>query len=271
MLKRILFFVYGVACYLVFFATFLDAIGFIGNLAVPTALDGPPTGPLASALAINVGLLALFAVQHSVMARSWFKQRWTRVVPRPVERSTYVLFSSLALILLFWQWRPMGGEIWSVESAPARAALLALFAFGWALVLVSTFLIDHFDLFGLRQVWLHLVGRPYTPKPFATPGLYRLVRHPLYVGWFFAFWMTPTMTLAHLLFAVATTAYILIAIQFEERDLVREYGPLYEQYRQRVPMLVPSALPVRRDLGERATGQRAAGEQANGVHKAKAL
>ena len=243
MLSRILFFAYGAFSYAVFFATFLYAIGFIGNFAVPRTLDGAPTDPLARALAINMGLLGLFAVQHSVMARKWFKDAWTRVVPPPVERSTYVLFSSLALILLFWQWRPLGGQVWSVEHPAARLVLWALFAFGWGLVLVSTFLINHFDLFGLRQVWLHLKGRPYTLLRFGTPGPYRLVRHPLYVGWFFAFWMTPTMTLSHLLFAVATTAYILIAIQFEERDLVREHGESYEEYRRSVPMLIPSVRP----------------------------
>src|SRR5688500_4544424 len=252
MLKRISFFVYGAACYVVFFATFMYAFAFIGNLGAPTSLDGPATDPTGMALAINTGLLALFAVQHSVMARRWFKDRWTRIVPQPIERATYVLFSSLALILLFWQWRPLGGTVWSVEGAGATFVFRALFTFGWGLVLVSTFLIDHFDLFGLRQVWLHLTGRPYTPRPFATPVLYRHVRHPLYAGWLFAFWMTPTMT-AHLLFAVATTAYILLAIQFEERDLVREFGRTYEDYRRRVPMLVPFTGRKRRDtVGERA-------------------
>jgi len=239
MLKRILFFAYGSAVYLVFLGTFLYAIGFIGNFGVPTRLDGPARGPLGVALAVDAALLALFAVQHSVMARGWFKERWTRIVPPPIERSTYVLLSSAALLLLFGLWRPMGGTVWSVDDAAGRMLLRGLFAFGFGLVLVCTFLIDHFDLFGLRQVWLPLVGRPYTRLDFATPGPYRLVRHPLYVGWFFAFWMTPTMTLAHLVFAVATTAYILIAIQFEERDLVREHGRSYEEYRRAVPMLVP--------------------------------
>ena len=239
MVKRIAFFIYGTVSYLIFLGTFLYAIGFIGNLGVPTALDGVPTKPLGISLAINVGLLGLFAVQHSVMARKWFKDWWTRIVPKPLERSTYVLFSSLALILLFWLWQPLGGVVWSVEDPVGRIVLRVLFAFGWALVLVSTFLINHFDLFGLRQVWLYLLGRPYTALRFGTPGPYRLVRHPLYVGWLFAFWSTPTMTLAHLLFSVATTAYILIAIQLEERDLVREHGDSYEAYRRSVPMLIP--------------------------------
>ena len=240
MVKRALFFAYGSLSYLIFLATFLYAVGFIGNFGVARSLDGAAGGSLAVNLAIDVGLLTLFAVQHSVMARKWFKDWWTRIVPKPVERSTYVLFSSLALILLFWQWRPLGGVIWSVEDPAGQVVLRALFAFGWGLVLVSTFLINHFDLFGLRQVWLYLLGRPYSTLRFATPWPYRMVRHPLYVGWLFAFWMTPMMTLAHLLFSVATTAYILLAIQFEERDLVREHGESYEEYRRSVPMLVPA-------------------------------
>jgi len=239
MLKRILFFAYGVVCYLIFFGTFLYAVGFIGNFGVPTTLDGAPRTDLTTAFAINTGLLALFAVQHSVMARRWFKQQWTRIVPQPIERSTYVLFSSLALILLFWQWRPMGGVVWSVQDPVTTVVLRALFAFGFALVLVSTFLINHFDLFGLRQVWLQLIGKPYTTLRLGTPGPYRVVRHPLYVGWLFAFWMTPTMTLAHLLFSIATTAYILLAIKWEEADLSAEHGSAYEKYRRSVPMLVP--------------------------------
>ncbi len=224
MLKRLIFAFYGVVCYMIFLGTFLYAIGFIGNLGTPTTLDSPATQPLGTALAIDAGLLMLFAIQHSV-----------------VERSTYVLFSSLALILLFSAWRPMGGVVWSVTDPAAQVVLRVLFAFGWLLVLVSTFLINHFDLFGLRQVWLNLIGRPYTSLSFKTPGPYRLVRHPLYVGWFFAFWMTPTMTLAHLVFAIATTSYILLAIRFEERDLVAFHGRAYEDYRRRVPMLVPFA------------------------------
>jgi protein-S-isoprenylcysteine O-methyltransferase Ste14 len=239
MIKRIAFFGYGVLSYAVFFATFLYAVGFIGGFWVPTTLDGPATVPLAQGIAINAALLGVFAVQHSVMARRWFKERWTRIVPPPIERSTYVLFSSLALILVFWQWRPLGGTVWSIQDPAGRAVMLGFFAFGWLLVLVSTFLINHFDLFGLRQVWLYLRGIPYTKLHFGVPGPYRFVRHPLYVGWFFAFWMTPTMTYAHLLFSVATTAYILIAIQFEEKDLIHEHGASYEEYRRQVPMLVP--------------------------------
>lgn len=241
MLRRILFFAYGSVSYLIFLATFLYAVGFIGNFGVRTTLDGPATDPLWLALVVDLGLLGLFAVQHSVMARPWFKRAWTRLVPEPVERSTYVLFSSLALILMFWQWRPLGGVVWSVDDPIGRAVLWGLFAFGWGLVLVSTYLINHFDLFGLRQVWLALWGRPYTPVRFATPWPYRVVRHPLYLGWFFAFWATPTMTISHLLFSIATTAYILLAIQFEERDLVREHGEHYEAYRRSVPMVIPFA------------------------------
>jgi protein-S-isoprenylcysteine O-methyltransferase Ste14 len=239
MIKRILFFAYGSLSYLIFLGTFLYAICFIGNFGVPRTLDGAPSGPLGISFAIDAGLLALFAVQHSVMARKWFKDWWIRIVPSTLERSTYVLLSSLALILLFWQWRPLGGVIWSVDDPAGRLVLRLLFAFGWGLLLLSTFMINHFDLFGMRQVWLYLLGRPYQTLQFVTPGPYRLVRHPLYVGWLFAFWMTPVMTLAHLLFSVATTAYILLAIQFEERDLVRDHGESYEEYRRSVPMLVP--------------------------------
>lgn len=239
MLKRITFFVYGSVSYLIFFGTFLYALAFVGNFGVPTALDGAPRGPFAQAFAIDLILLTVFAVQHSVMARKWFKDWWTQIVPKPLERSTYVLFSSVALILLLWQWRPLGGVVWSIDDPFGRLLLRGLFFFGWGLVLVATFLINHFDLFGLRQVWLYLLGRPYTTLNFGTPGPYRLVRHPLYVGWLFAFWATPTMTLAHLLFSIATTAYILIAIQLEERDLVREHGDSYDSYRRAVPMLIP--------------------------------
>lgn len=239
MVIRLLFFVYGVASYLIFLATFLYAIVFVGGFAVPRRVDGPLETGVPEALAIDAVLLTIFAVQHSVMARPWFKARWTRIVPGAIERSTYVLCASLALMLLFWQWRPLGTVIWNVEAAAARAALWTLFATGWSTVLMVTFLIDHFDLFGLRQVWLSLVGTPYTKVSFRTPLPYRLVRHPLYFGFLLAFWATPTMTLAHLVFAVATTAYIVLAIQFEEHDLVTEHGAPYEHYRRTVPMLLP--------------------------------
>ena len=238
-LKRITFFAYGAIAYVVFLATFLYAIAFVGGFGVPTRLDADAAGPLLPALAVDVLLLTVFAVQHSVMARRWFKERWTQVVPWTIERSTFVLFASLALLLLFWQWRPLGLSIWSVEDPFIRAVLWALFAAGWGTVLVVTFLINHFDLFGLRQVWLPLIGKPYTPVGFRTPAPYRYVRHPLYFGFLLAFWMTPTMTLAHLVFAAVTTAYIILAIQFEERDLISEHGPLYEEYRRHVPMLLP--------------------------------
>lgn len=238
-MKRVFSFVYGVACYAVFFGSFLYAIGFIGNLLVSKSIDSVPQAPLAQALVINLCLLAIFAVQHSVMARPAFKRWWTQFVPEPVERSTYVLFSSLALILLFYLWEPIGGVIWDVRNPVGQAALYAAYAFGWVLLLVSTFLLNHFDLFGLRQVWLYLRGKPHTPLQFKTPWLYKYVRHPLYLGWLFIFWATPTMTVAHLVFALATTAYIFLAIPLEERDLMR-FLPEYAAYRKRVPMIIPS-------------------------------
>src|SRR5437763_5884705 len=238
MFSRISAFVYGVVCYLVFLATFLYALGFLGNFIVPKSIDSGREMPFVYALAINAGLLALFALQHSIMARPWFKAEWTRMVPTSVERSTYVLFSSLALLLLFWQWQPIGGIIWNVTNPDGQIALNALFGLGVVILLAATFLINHFDLFGLRQVWLNLRGIPYTNLSFNTPGMYRVVRHPLYVGWLLMFWAAPLMTAAHLVFTLGTTAYILIAIQFEERDLV-QFHREYAEYRRRVPMLIP--------------------------------
>jgi len=241
MLRRIAIFAFGCLSYLIFLATFLYAMGFVGGFLVPTTLDGEARMPFGRALVIDLGLLALFAVQHSVMARPAFKRAWTRVVAPELERSIYVLASSLCLIVMFVFWEPLGGVIWHVESPIVRGLVYALFGFGWGLVLVTTFLINHFDLFGLRQVWFALRGQPYRGLRFVEPGPYKLVRHPLYIGWFFAFWSTPTMTGAHLVFALMTTTYILVAIRLEERDLVAEHGAAYESYRRRVPMLVPGS------------------------------
>jgi protein-S-isoprenylcysteine O-methyltransferase Ste14 len=238
-MTRILTLIYGAASYAFFFFTYLYAIGFLGNVVVPKSLDSGASDPWLTALAIDLGLLSLFAVQHGVMARPAFKRIVTRVIPDSVERSTYVLASSLALPFLFWQWRPLGGDVWTVQQPTGRALLLSGFGFGWLLVLVSTFVINHFDLFGLRQTWRAFRGQPQAPLRFVTPILYRVVRHPLYVGWLFAFWCTPTMTVTHLLFAGVATAYILVAIQLEERDLSVAH-PEYAEYRRQVPMLVPS-------------------------------
>jgi protein-S-isoprenylcysteine O-methyltransferase Ste14 len=237
-MKRTLVLLYGIACYAVFFATFLYAIAFLGNFEIGNSIDATPTTGIGQAIALNIGLLALFALQHSIMARPAFKRWWTQFVPTVAERSTYVLFSSLALILLFWLWQPIGAVIWQVNNPVGKGVLYAGYAAGWILLLISTFLINHFDLFGLRQSWLYFRSRPYTEIAFRTPGLYKHVRHPLYVGWLLTFWCTPTMTAAHLLFTLMTTAYILIAIQLEERDLTRAF-PEYESYRRRVPALIP--------------------------------
>lgn len=241
MFKRSLILIYGLLCYVVFLATFLYAIGFVSNFLVPRSIDSAPEGSFVSSLVIDLVLLMIFAVQHSVMARPAFKRWWTRFIPEAAERSTYVLAASLALILLFVYWRPLGGIVWHVEQPIAAAVLYGMCAFGFLLVLVSTFLIDHFDLFGLRQVWLYFIGKPYKPIGFRTPGPYRLIRHPLYAGFLFAFWSTPVMSIAHLVFAVATTGYILVAIQLEEHDLIAGLGDVYRDYRKRVPMLIPFA------------------------------
>lgn len=238
-MKRLLAFTYGTVSYVLFLASLLYAVAFLGNIGVAQTIDGAPRVPMGQALLINLLLLGIFAAQHSVMARPAFKRWWTQWVPQPVERSTYVWFSSAALLLLFHAWQPMGGLLWDVQNPLGRGLLYALFGGGWILVLVATFLINHFDLFGLRQVWLYLRGQEYRPVPFATPWLYRYVRHPLYAGWLFVFWAAPTMTVAHLVFAAATTTYILMAIQLEERDLVAAHGRAYADYRTRVPMLIP--------------------------------
>ena len=232
--------VYGVICYAIFFATFLYAIGFVDGLLVPKHVDSGAVGPLVPSLLINLALLGVFAVQHSLMARPAFKRWWTRFVPPPVERSTYVLFASLALILLFSQWRPLPQTIWSV-SGLAADALWGLNLLGWATVLTSTFLINHFELFGLRQVWAHFTGKPIPPARFRTPLYYRAVRHPIYLGFAVAFWAAPTMSLGHLIFAIGATGYILLGIWFEERDLVAAFGDTYRSYQKRVSMLLPWA------------------------------
>ena len=232
-------FLYGVVCYGIFFLSFLYLIGFLGNLLVPRSIDVGPIASISTAFLINFALIALFGIQHTVMARPGFKEKWTKIVPKSVERSTYVLISSLILILLYWQWRPMTGVIWEAEAVWAQNILLAVFYGGFLLVLLSTFVIDHFDLFGLRQVWFNLRQKEYTSSGFKVTFFYKFVRHPLYVGWIMSFWGTPRMTTGHLLFALGMTAYILIAIRYEERDLVKFLGDDYARYREKVPMLIP--------------------------------
>jgi protein-S-isoprenylcysteine O-methyltransferase Ste14 len=239
MTTRLLTITYGAVSYLVFLAAFLYAVGFVAGVGVPRSVDHGITAPLGQAITVNLLLLGLFAVQHSVMARPGFKRWWTRIVPPPVERSTYVLLASSVLFLLYWQWRTMPAVVWQVTSAAAQYALWALFWLGWAIVLAATFMINHFELFGLRQVYLAWREKPHTDTGFRTPLLYRLVRHPLMLGFIVAFWATPTMTAGHLLFAIGTTGYILIALQLEERDLVAALGSHYREYRRRVPMLLP--------------------------------
>lgn len=238
LLKRVTVLIYGVVAYAIFFATFCYTIGFIGNFVVPKSMDSPATTTLGMAILINAGLLALFSVQHSVMARPFFKCWFTRIIPESAERSTYTLASSLALIALFWFWQPLGGVVWQVDNKIGQALLLAGLAAGFLLVLAVSFMINHFDLFGLRQVWLYFRNRPYTTVQFKTPALYKYVRHPLYVGWLLSFWCTPTMTLTHLFFAVLTTGYILVGMTLEERDL-QDAHPEYADYKRTTPAFVP--------------------------------
>jgi protein-S-isoprenylcysteine O-methyltransferase Ste14 len=238
-MKRVLFFLYGSVVYFIFLGTFLYAAGFVGNFLVPKSIDSAAGGPLVEALLINSALLGLFALQHSIMARRGFKKWWTKIIPQPIERSTFVLFASAALILMYIFWRPIGGTVWHIENETVQIILYAACALGWLTVLVTTFLINHFELFGLQQVWNYLKNKKSNSQKFVTPGPYKMIRHPLYFGFILAFWATPTMTVAHLFFAIMTTAYILVAIQLEEKDLITEHGEKYTAYKKSVPMLLP--------------------------------
>ena len=240
-MSRILALVYGVVVYALFFVSFLYAIGFVDDLVVPKTIDSGTQGGLVAAIVIDLLVLGVFAVQHSVMARPVFKRAWTRVVPKPVERSTYVLFATAALVLIMWAWRPIPTVIWNAGHGGLAVALTVLSLLGWGMVLISTFLINHFELFGLRQVWAYMNGNEIPAATFRSPLFYKMVRHPIYLGFVIAFWATPTMTVGHLIFAVATTLYILIGIWLEERDLVGYFGDTYVEYRRRVTMLIPFA------------------------------
>ncbi len=237
-MRRWSFFVYGVFCYLLFQANYACLAGFVGNFLVPKSIDSAPTDHLY-AVGIDLLLIGLFGLQHSLMARPWFKRNWTRLVPQPIERSTYVLISCVATFFLMWQWRGLTAVIWDVQDSVGRGLLWGLFAAGWLSVPAVSLTINHFDLFGLRQVWLYLRGRPYTALPFRTPPPYNRVRHPLYLGWALAFWATPTMTLGHLLFAGSLTLYMAVAALIEERDLVGHFGDTYRAYQGRVPRFIP--------------------------------
>ncbi len=238
-MKRYLIIGYGAASYVLFVLAFMYLIGFVGNIVVPRSVDHAIAAPIGQAIAVNVVLLGVFGVQHSVMARQGFKRWWTRFVPPSIERSTYVWLSSATLVLLYWQWRTMPAVLWDVRQPAARMVVWALFWLGWAIAFTSTFMINHFDLFGLRHVYLAWRGKPYTELGFRTHLLYRLVRHPLMLGFLIAFWAAPTMTAGHLLFSITITGYILIALQIEERSLVAAMGNQYRDYRRDVPMLIP--------------------------------
>ena len=236
---RIISFLYGVVSHVLFLLVFMYMVGFLSNFIVPKSIDSGAVGSFGLALIVNILLLALFAIPHSIMARPGFKQWWTTIVPKHIERSTYVMISNLFVILLMWQWQPMVGVVWRVENPVGALILWSLFGFGWLAIVITSFMINHFDLFGTRQVYLHLLNRDYSPLEFKTRGFYKYTRHPLMVGWLVAFWATPDMTVGHLVFAIGTTVYILIAIQIEERDLLKFHGEAYESYRRQVSMLVP--------------------------------
>ena len=238
-MKKFIFLFYGVVAYLIFFGTFCYAVGFVSALVVPKSIDSTPESSLTYSLLVDAALLSIFALQHSIMARPAFKQWWTKFVPEQLERSTYVLLASLCLLVLFWYWQPIGGIIWQATSHSTAILLQSISMLGFGIVLISTFMINHFDLFGLRQVWLYFTGKEYKQLTFKTPFFYKYVRHPLYLGFMIAFWSTPLMTAAHLFFSVMTTAYMLIAIQFEENDLVKQFGVTYKNYKRTAPMLIP--------------------------------
>jgi len=247
MIARLAVFLFGLGAYLLFLATVVHGIGFLGNVMVTKGIDAGPEGAVGVAAAVDLGLIALFGLQHSVMARPAFKRRWTRLIPVAAERSMYVLLSSLCLLLLFWQWRPIAGYVWNVEAGPLRLLLVGSYWLGWAIVGASSFLIDHFDLFGLRQAYRHLRGIPYEPVPFKMPAIYRHVRHPLMLGFLVAFWATPAMSIGHFLFALGMSAYIVIGTLLEERDLLASYGAAYARYRARVGMFFPVSWKRYRD------------------------
>ncbi|MEM7371005.1 MAG: methanethiol S-methyltransferase [Bacteroidota bacterium] len=238
-MKRYIFLLYGVLAYVVFLATFLYLIGFTGNLLVPKGIDGAVEVPLWLAILTNLGLIALFGAQHSIMARPWFKQWWARYLPESIERSTFVLLSCVALVVMFYFWQPMGGLVWTISHPVSVGIIYMLFASGWGLVLLSSFLINHFDLFGLRQVWLYFRKKPYTDLPFDTPLLYKFIRHPLYFGILLAFWAAPEMSVSRLFFALIFTLYALKAMQWEEKDLIKHFGETYRRYKSRIPMIIP--------------------------------
>ncbi len=243
-MKRWLYFGYGLACHGLFLAMYAYMAGFVGNFLVPKSIDAPALASPPVAVAVNLGLVLLFAVQHSVMARPAFKRVWTRVVPQPIERSTYVLLSCVVTAIVMWLWQPLPAIVWNIQTPVLRAMGWTLFAAGWLMVPAITLIIDHFDLFGIRQVWLHLRGKEYTSLPFQARLAYRYVRHPLYLGWALAFWATPTMTVGHLLFAGSLTAYMALAAIVEERDLIAHFGHRYESYRRSVPMFIPRVTPT---------------------------